>query len=138
MDQKARAKELLSQVNCVVIKDGREYLGTKKGVSPLLEFIDSGVDLRGGIAADRIVGKAAALLYVKMGVSFVYAKVMGRSAMRVFDNAKIEYEYGEMTDFIKGRNGVCPMEAAVADTDDPDLAVEKLTRAVEAMRASRQ
>ena len=57
------------------------YSSTERGVKPLLDFIENGPNLRGFSAADKIVGKAAALLYVLLGVKEVYAPVMSETAL---------------------------------------------------------
>lgn len=108
-----------------VCLDGRLYTDTESGIKPLLKLIDSDLDLRGACAADRIVGKAAAMLYVILGVSRVYAETLGKSGQAVFERYGISYEYDTLTDHIINRAGtdLCPMELAVRDIDDPEAAL---------------
>ena len=66
--------------------------------------------MRGGYAADRIVGKAAALLYVMMGVKGVFAEVLSESALAVLNKHGVHAEYSVLTPNIINRagDGLCP------------------------------
>ena len=56
-------KLLESEKLTLVISDGKEYFTSReKGIRPLLNFAESGKSFRGFAAADKIVGKAAALV----------------------------------------------------------------------------
>ena len=108
-----------------VLTDGKNICtSVERGVKPLLSWIDSGVDFRGYCAADKVIGKAAAFLYVLLGVSDVYADVISTAAIEVFENYGIEYWYSVETDMIINRTntGPCPMEHAVRDVTSPDAA----------------
>ncbi len=105
----------------LVIIAGRIYTGKERGVKPLLALIDSGADVRGGVCADRVVGNAAAMLYVILGVKAVYADVMSLPARKNLLMHGIGAECAVETPRIKNRagDGLCPMEAAVAGISDP-------------------
>ncbi len=107
---------------CYIIKDHEIYTSYHRGVKPLLDWLDCGVDLQGGIAADKVIGKAAAFLYVLLGVSYVYADVISKPALGVFEKYGIECEYGTLVDAIENRtkDGFCPMERAVWDVETPE------------------
>lgn len=118
-----RAKTLLENHNytCVLCKGETIITSTKRGVKPLVDMLDGTEDLNGFSTADKIVGKAAAMLYVLLGVKEVYAEVMSKAAEEVFAKYMIICEYGELTENIINRNGdgICPMEKAVQEIDDP-------------------
>ena len=57
------------QYTCVLCKDNEIHISTERGVKPLLEWLESGIALKGFSAADKVVGKAAAFLYVLLGVT---------------------------------------------------------------------
>lgn len=123
------ASRLEDGYTCVITRDGRTlYVSRESGIRPLLEIIRQGTDVSGGDAADRIVGKAAALLYARMGVARVKAVVMSRSGLSVLESRGIPAQYQTLTDAIVNRrgDGPCPMEQAVADLDDPDRAYAAL------------
>lgn len=126
-----QAVALLKQgYTCAVIKEGKTLLSTQRGVAPLLEWLDSGKDCQGGFAADKVVGKAAAYLYVLLGVGKVYAKVISRAAEEVFQRFSVAYCYEESVDAIRNRtgDGFCPMEQAVWTINDPKKAYESIVQ----------
>ncbi len=94
----------------------------KKGISPMIGFIDDGADLRGYSAADLVVGKAAAMLFVKAGIKEVFAKNLSKSGKEYLEKHGITVKYDLLTDKILNRSGdgICPMECAVSDTEDFD------------------
>lgn len=94
----------------------------KKSISPMIGFIDDGADLRGYSAADLVVGKAAAMLFVKTGLSEVFAKNLLKSGKEYLEKHEITVKCDVLTDKILNRSGdgICPMECAVSDTEDFD------------------
>ncbi len=121
-----KAKALLPEgYTCVVCMGSVTYTSTRRGVAPLLEWLESGVDLRGFSAADKVVGKAAAMLYVLLGIKAVYAEVLSERAAAVFNRFGIAFSCGETVPKIRNRTntGFCPMEEATAAIDDPHEAL---------------
>lgn len=125
-------KKTLSEggYTCVIAK-GEQILTTKhRGVKPLLDWLDEGADLSDAFAADKVVGKAAAYLYVLLGVRFVYAAVISKPALDVFARYDIEAEYDTLVDAIQNRTqtGFCPMERAVWTVEEPEGVPELLKK----------
>lgn len=124
-----RAKLILSKgYTCVLVKDETEYMSTKTGIAPMLEFIESGVDLTGFSVADKIVGKAVALLFAKTKINEVYAEIISESAIEVLNNFKIKFSFKSKTEKIinKSNTGICPMEETVLKINDPNTAYDAL------------
>lgn len=96
----------------------------------MLDWLSAGTDLRGFCAADKIVGKAAALLFVLAGVCCVHGCVMSRAAKEVFDLHNIPCSYDVLTDHIINRqgDGICPMEQTVLQISDPKDALNALLK----------
>lgn len=120
---------------CYIIKEHEIYTSYHRGVKPLLDWLDAGTDLRGGIAADKVIGKAAAFLYVLLGVSYVYASVISKPALSVFEKYGIACEYGTLVEAIENRtkDGFCPMESAVLNVDEPEGVPELLKAKLQKM-----
>lgn len=116
----------------VACREGVFYTADERGVRPLLAWLDGGVDLSGGVAADRVVGRAAAFLYVLLGVRAVWAGILSRPAQEVFEQNGIEADCGVLVDAIRDRagTGFCPMETAVRDISDPERALAAVRAAV--------
>ena len=88
--------------------------------------------LRGASVADKIVGRAAAMIMVYAGVKEVFASVISNGAIDVFKDAGISFSYSMSTIAISNRrgDGICPMERAVAPIKDPETAYNTLREKV--------
>lgn len=133
-----KAKELFSagEYTCVLVKDGKVFTSCLGGIAPMVGFIKDGADLNGFSASDRIVGKAAALLFVLAGVKEVFASVLSSAAEEVFAQHAVQYSFETATDVIINRAGTgpCPMENAVNGIDDPREAYDAINRTLEILR----
>lgn len=111
-------------------REGRVILFDGRGISPLIDILQSGADYSGYSAADIIVGKAAAVLFLKMGITSVYGRVMSESAKNYLQQHSIEYSYDTLTEKIinRSKTDICPMEKTVADIDDCDTAYTALRK----------
>lgn len=131
------AKKLLTgETRCVVLCGDKVFTSDKKGIAPLLELACGEDDFRGCVAADKIVGKAAAFIYSKIGAEEIYAEVLSKAAISVLEQNGIKYSYGTLADYIRNRqnNGICPMEQTVENIDDMDKAIFALKKKVEELR----
>lgn len=134
------AKEQLHNNNnfsIVIVGENDVYTSTKHGVAPLLEILDGGDDvIKNSFVADKVVGKAAALLMVKGGVKEVYADIISSHALDVFEKYKVKTYYGNLVEYIINRDktGMCPMEKAVLEVDEPNTAYDVLKKKIAEMR----
>ena len=103
-------------------RSGRIFTDDGRGISPMMRFIDENKDLCGYSVADVIVGKAAAILFVKAGISAVHGKVMSESGKAYLESHSIPCTYDILTKRIINRHGtdICPMEKTVAEIDDAE------------------
>lgn len=122
-----KARDILDSgdYTCVLCRDGTIHTAAERGVKPLLSWLDSGMDAAGFSAADRVVGRATAFLYVLLGVTAVYARVMSHPAMDVLEKNGIAANAGLLVDGIINRKGTgpCPFEAAVLEINTPTEAL---------------
>ena len=133
------AKANLSGHTLCLVKDGNCLYSEKHGIAPMMHFIAAGTNLAGYSAADLIVGKAAALLFVKCGVKAVFAKTLSEAGERVFQAHAIPYEYQTLAPNIINRAGtdICPMEKALLGTDDVEEAYLILKAKLQAMQSNK-
>ncbi len=123
-----------------VYVSGKETLTSEsKGIRRLLLLVEEKKDLSEGFVADRIVGKAAALLMVLQGARQVYADTLSEPAYAVFEKYGVKFLFRRLVPVIINRagDGICPMEKAVLDTDDPKEAYETLAETVKRMSMTR-
>lgn len=121
---------------CVVCREDTVHTATERGVKPLLNWVDTGIDLQGFSAADRVVGRATAFLYALLGVTEVYARVMSRPAAQVLTAHGIAAYPGTLVEGIINRrgDGPCPFEAAVMEIEDAAAALEAIRRKMQKMQ----
>ena len=132
-----RVKEYLKSGNytCVIEKDDCFYTSTERGVKPLVKWLALHMDFQDAYAADKVIGKATAFLYVLLGVKEVYADVISQAAVQVFNIYGISTEYEQVVDYIINRrkDGMCPFEAAVLAIEEPESAYVEIRRKMEEM-----
>lgn len=129
------AEQNLEGHTICLCKDGRCLFSEKRGIAPMMDFIAEGVNLEGFSVADIVVGKAAALLFVKCKIKAVFAKTLSKSGKEVLEKHNIQFEYGVLTDKIINREGtdICPMEKTVLNTDDPEEGYLLLKNKIQSM-----
>ena len=120
------AKEILISggYTCVLTDGQAVYTSTDRGVKPLVRFLESGRIPAGLSAADKVVGRATAWLYVLLQVREIYAQIISQGAVAVLQGHGIGVTFGKLVPNIINRkgDGICPFEAAVTDIQDADLA----------------
>lgn len=128
--------ELKDDLTCVLVKGDLIYTSNKKGIAPILDFINEGIDLNGFSVADRIVGRAISFLYIYSGIKEAYGEVMSYGAMDLLKKHHINYSYQNATDKIINRKGddICPMEKTVIDVDDEKIAYKLLDEKLKSLR----
>lgn len=113
-------------LTCVLCHDDIVYKSDEKGILPMVNFISNGYDLRGFSVADKIVGKAAAMLFVLAEIKEVYASVVSDSAYNYLISNNVNVFYNVKTEMIINRKGddICPMEKAVITVSEPQKAYD--------------
>lgn len=123
---------LRGRVCCAVYKDSL-CLSSERGLKPLILWLEEDSEfLRGAVVADKIIGRAAAMIMVRSGVCEVYGNVMSNGAVSIFEEAGIPYSYSNTCIAISNRrgDGICPMEKAVSRISDAEEAYKVLREKV--------
>lgn len=125
MNDLERAKAILQSgsYTCVLCKDDTIHTSNHRGVRPLLELLET--DVSGFSAADKVVGKATAMLYRLLKIRAVHAQVISQAALQALKDSHITVTWDFRVDYIKNRagDGRCPMEQATEGIDDPQAAL---------------
>lgn len=128
------AKTLLKTRNftLVAISSNKEvFTSSDRGVKPLLHLLENEKDfLKGASVADKVIGKAAALLMVLGGIKEVHTNVISEPAAEVFEKHNITFFFDKKVERIINRKGddLCPMETLCMDVEKPSEAFEKIKR----------
>lgn len=120
-----------NQYTFVIVRAGKVIAtGTRDGISELLEVIVMrGETLKGAALADKIVGKAVAMVAAYAGISAVYTPLGSQVAEKTLHKHNIEFQADRVVPFIQNKrgDGLCPMEQLALPLDDPSEAVQALT-----------
>lgn len=113
-----------------IVKSGNRVLQSRSpGLSSLMAAIEKERrSLRGASAADKVIGKAAAMLLVYSEVKRVYAILASEDATATLERFHIPFESEKTVAMILNRNRTssCPFETLVQDVEDPHEAFERL------------
>lgn len=99
------ARENLGGHTLVLCRGGELMISDARGVSPMMDYIAEGRDLHGFSAADVIVGKATAMLFVKAGITAVYAGVVSAAGKKYLEEHGVPLTFGSVTERIMNRAG---------------------------------
>lgn len=116
----------------LLIYSGEEaiYSSSEGGVMPLLQAIGLlGLErLRGSVVADKVIGKAAALLIIYFQASEAHASLISYEAREVFMKRGLKHSYRKEAPHILNRDGsdICPFEKLVMDIYDPEEAYRRI------------
>ncbi len=121
----------------VLYREEAVYRSDKPGIRPLLAASQNPA-FTGVWAADKIVGRAAAMLYCLLKVKGVYAQVLSIGGKEILDRHGIAVSWDTLTPAIQNRagTGLCPMEMAVSDITAPQSAPAALLKALAALPSS--
>lgn len=135
MEDLETAKRELRQrhLTLSVVKEGQVIFEAKThGVSGLMEAVEEFKDrLDGASIADRVVGKAIALLCVYVNVRAVYAATISKAAKVILEGNAVYLEWDGLVENILGadKSKTCPFEQLVDRIADPADAYRKLKSA---------
>ena len=108
---------------CVVRTAAGTLLASgEHGILPPLRWLrEDPALLRGADVADKVIGKAAALLFAYGNVRSLWAARMSEAARDYLRAAAILFEYDELVPAILNRGGtdLCPMEQRALGMDNP-------------------
>jgi hypothetical protein len=126
------AKNRLIQKNLslVIVKNCKVLYETEShGIGDLLKAINQIQNqMKGASVADRVVGRAAALLFVFSGVKAVFAVTASDGGIDVLKENSVFCEYENRVTSVLDlkRTDVCPFEKLVAKLSSPEKAYETL------------
>jgi len=126
----ARKRLKENNLSLVIVKDGEVIFESRlQGLIGLIQAIDSlGERLSSSSVADKIVGRAAALLLIYSHASDVYATTISLDGLNLLIKSGIRVEYDNLISRIMNRRGddICPFEKASLMVASPEEAYRRL------------
>ncbi len=114
----------------VIVNSGKIIFETNAhGIMGLLNAIEFlGAKMRQSSIADKIVGRAAALLCAYSKVYAVYAVTIDENGRQILRNNEIVCQFEKIVPYILNlkQDSICPFEKLLIDISDPKEAFEKL------------
>lgn len=121
-------KDILLKENhtLVIYKNNASVITSNdRGVNSLIKLIKKDKSqLSGSLIADKVIGKAAALLMIYAGVKEIYAPIISKPALQTLLKHNVKVYYDKEVERIINRksDGLCPMETLCLDIEKPDEA----------------
>jgi hypothetical protein len=126
------AKERLHEggLGLSIVKDGCVlYESTRHGIYDFLNAVEKeGAMLLGAAVADRVVGKAIALLCIYAKVEAVYAMILSVEARATLEQHSVHHEWEALVENVLNidQTGTCPFERVVMRISNPTVAFKRL------------
>lgn len=136
-----RLKE--EEAACLIYEDGNLiYKSNYIGVKPLLVFLEQKVDditLGELVLVDKVIGKAALLIAVHMGIKKIYTPVASEMAHKSAESHNALLKSQKRVPYIlnRARNGMCPIEESVLEVEDTDIALKNIRNVIKILMAKK-
>lgn len=105
------------------------YKSKDSGIKPLLfAYRNNLEELEGISVADKVIGKAAALLLIDGKIHDLYAELISDAALEILRETDIKVIYGERVERILNRDqtDLCPMEKLAQDENEGSVVAKKI------------
>lgn len=113
----------------VLVNEDNMIISEERGIIPMYKAVTESKKLtKGASVADKVVGKAAAMLAVYGKISYIFAELTTFSAIKICKKHGIEIEYDKSVKAIQNRDqtGDCPMEQLSERVSIPKEMVDKI------------
>lgn len=143
MKDMEKAKDFLTKGNYsfVAVKDGHVIAASQEeGIKPLIKIIRKNKSmLKEASIADKVIGKAAALLMLYVKAKEAHGYTVSKTAMEVFNNKDFTFSYDEQVEYILNNTGddMCPMEKVTMDITKPNRAYIALEEKIKELMAKK-
>lgn len=121
-------KQILSEEKHTIViqsEKGEIFTSDERGIKPLIHILDENPSfLKNAMIADKVIGKAAAMLMVLGDIKEVFTFVISKPALHTLVKNNVIVSYETLTEGIINRrgDGLCPMESLCLDIDNPETA----------------
>ncbi len=137
--EKAKIQLTQKQLTLVIVKNGEILFETQfHRISGFLTAIEQlGKRLENASIADKVVGKAVALLCIYAGVKAVYAETLSGAAKTLFEENRVTCEWKELVEIILDdeKQDMCPFEKEATNITSPKEAYIRFKVLLQKLRA---
>jgi hypothetical protein len=122
----------------VVVKEGNIlFTSADRGIEPIYTAVTNFKEgLEGSGVADRVTGRAAAILCRYGKIAEIHTDLISDEAIRIFKNSGIKYFYEEYSPYIKNRDktDMCPVEKLAYGIDNPQELIQRISEFMGSMK----
>ncbi|MFO7814370.1 MAG: DUF1893 domain-containing protein [Halanaerobiales bacterium] len=132
MDGKKLAIDELnnSEYKLIVVKEDEiMYKSKEESVSSIVHLLDNNPKLlKNSIVADKVIGRAVAMVCDYASVEFCYGSIMSSGAVKVFEKSNIPYKTKKEVKQIRNIDDtdLCPIEKLILEVDNSRKGIEKI------------
>jgi len=122
----------------VVVKEGNIlFTSADRGIEPIYAAVtDFKEGLEGSSVADRVTGRAAAILCKYGNIEEIHTDLISDEAIKIFKKSGIKYFYEEYSQYIKNRDktDMCPVEKLAYGIDNPQELIQRISEFMGSMK----
>ncbi|NLJ58177.1 MAG: DUF1893 domain-containing protein [Tissierellia bacterium] len=115
----------------VIVKKGNVIFSSQgRGIKPLYMALAKYRDqLQDSSVADKVVGKAASMIYIHAGIKELHTKLISENAIKLLKDTSIKYSYSKSVPYIKNLDGssMCPVETLSLNVSNIDDLLMKIS-----------
>ena len=125
------AREIMDKegLNFVLVSDRGTLKSHARGIMPIYENIKNNKSFfEGASVADRVIGRAAAILLIYGGIKDLYTDLISDRAIEILEEAGVSLTYSSKVEDIlnKDKSGPCPMESLAKDLPSAQVLIERI------------
>ncbi|MGM0446003.1 MAG: DUF1893 domain-containing protein [Bacillota bacterium] len=119
-----------SEYSLIIVKDNKiVYKSKKESVGSIVGLLENNSELlKEAIVADKIIGRAVAMICDYSSVKFCYGKIVSSGAVDIFEKRNLEYKAENIVKAIKNRDNtdLCPIEKLTLDVVDSEEGITRI------------
>ena len=133
------AKNMLhnEQLTMVIVKDGEIlYRSKDRGIQPLcMVYKEMKKSLKGASVSDKVIGRAAAMIYADMGIKELHTNLISENATEVLQKTDIITNYDLEVESIQNgdKTDLCPVERLslkAKNTDELFIGIDDFLKSI--------
>ncbi len=119
-----------SEYSLIIVKNNKIiYKSKKESVGSIVGLLENKPEiLKDAFVADKIIGRAVAMICDYSSVKFCYGKIVSRGAVDIFKKRNLEYKAENIVKAIKNRDNtdLCPIEKLTLDVSDSEEGIKRI------------
>lgn len=116
----------------VVVKDNKvKYRSKEESVGSIVHLLEDKPQLlKDSVVADKIIGRAVAMVCDFAAVKFCYGQVVSEGAIDIFEKNDVSYQIEKKVKAIenKDKTDLCPIEKLTLEIEDSSKGIQRIKK----------